>query len=130
MMADYIKREDAINAALEQLPVCLEMDAVESALMELPAADVRPVVYGKWVHLCGDEWLCNACGFVISTEGSWEHPLHDREKFFCEHCGADMREVDDLVEVQDKCDDSCPIHFPGEQPECDPDEFFSAERSE
>lgn len=39
-MAEYIEREDAINAVLEQLPVCFEMGAVESALTELPAADV------------------------------------------------------------------------------------------
>ena len=54
--------------------------------------DVVEVRHGKWKHLSGDEWICNQCGFVLSTEGSWEHPLTECEKYFCEHCGADMRE--------------------------------------
>lgn len=32
------------------------------------AADVAPVVHGRWAHLGGDEWCCSACGFVITTE--------------------------------------------------------------
>ena len=126
MAKEYIEREAVLKEVEPKYRPFLAQ-----RINAIPAADVRPVVYGKWVHLCGDEWLCNACGFVISTEGSWEHPLHDREKFFCEHCGADMREADDLVEVHDECDsDSCPIHFADEQPKYDPDEFFSAERSD
>lgn len=40
----------------------------------IPAADVAPVVHGRWAHLGGDEWCCSACGFVITTEGSWDKP--------------------------------------------------------
>lgn len=50
-------------------------------------ADVRPVAYGEWASLGGDEWCCTNCGHVISTEGSWERPC----KKYCEECGADMR---------------------------------------
>lgn len=53
---------------------------------DAPAADVAPVVHGRWTHLGGDEWCCSACGFVISTEGSWEKPT----KKYCEDCGAKM----------------------------------------
>lgn len=53
---------------------------------EFPAADVAPVVHGQWGHLGGDEWLCTACGFVITTEGSWDKPT----KKYCEDCGAKM----------------------------------------
>lgn len=122
MADDFIKREDAINAVLEQLPVCLEMYAVESALMELPAADVRPVVRGRWLAQDGDTMLsaCSVCGFPC---GAYSFQ-------YCPNCSADMREVDDLVEAQDECDsDSCPIHFKDE-PKYDAAEFFSAERSE
>ena len=87
MMADYIKREDAINAALEQLPVCFEKDAVESAWMELPAADVREVVRGRWLNGYRKQ-LCSICRY--KGVRSWR---------FCPQCGAqmdaDMREVDD-----------------------------------
>ena len=51
-----------------------------------PTADVVPVVYGRWAHLGGDEWCCSACGFVITTEGSWDKPT----KKYCEDCGAKM----------------------------------------
>ena len=49
-------------------------------------SDVAPVVLGRWVHLGGDEWCCSACGFVITTEGSWDKPT----KKYCEDCGAKM----------------------------------------
>lgn len=45
-----------------------------------------PVVHGRWAHLGGDEWYCSACGFVITTEGSWDKPT----KKYCEDCGAMM----------------------------------------
>lgn len=49
-------------------------------------ADVAPVVHTRWGHLGGDEWICPACGFVITTEGSWDKPT----KKYCENCGAKM----------------------------------------
>lgn len=58
----------------------------ENLALKLPAADVAPVVYGRWAHLGGDEWCCSVCGFVITTEGSWVKPA----KKYCEDCGAKM----------------------------------------
>ena len=55
-------------------------------IARFPAADVAPVVHGRWAHLGGDEWCCSACGFVITTEGSWDKPT----KKYCEDCGAKM----------------------------------------
>ena len=49
--------------------------------------------HGEWRHLKGDEWLCSNCGYVVWTEGSWEHPL-ERGKDYCEHCGAHMKGAD------------------------------------
>ena len=59
---------------------------VKTLLLRQPAADVAEVVYARWIHLGGDEWCCSACGFVITTEGSWEKPT----KKYCEDCGAKM----------------------------------------
>ena len=52
---------------------------------------------GKWIHIGGDEWCCDKCGNVITTEGSWEHPIsEERKAYYCNICGADMRgEQDD-----------------------------------
>lgn len=53
--------------------------------------DVSDGKVGKWIHLGGDEWCCSSCGYVISTEGSWEHPI-DTDALYCKHCGAKMEE--------------------------------------
>ena len=62
------------------------MMRVKSMVSTAPTIDTMPVVRGRWVHLGGDEWCCSVCGFVISTEGSWEKPT----KKYCEDCGAKM----------------------------------------
>lgn len=51
-----------------------------------PTVDAVQVVHSQWAHLGGDEWCCSACGFVITTEGSWDKPT----KKYCEDCGARM----------------------------------------
>lgn len=100
-MAEYIERE-ALQAALvrkrcgvankrytEGWNDCLLR--VKSMVSKTPSADVAPVVHGRWAHLGGDEWCCSACGFVITTEGSWDKPT----KKYCEDCGARMDGDDD-----------------------------------
>lgn len=82
-MAEYIERSAAIKAAKHAWAKGLEPSQYIEAL---PAADVAPVVPGRWEHLGGDEWCCSACGFVITTEGSWDKPT----KKYCEDCGAKM----------------------------------------
>ena len=82
-MAEYIERSAAIEAAKHAWAKGLEPSQYIEAL---PAADVAPVVPGRWEHLGGDEWCCSACGFVITTEGSWDKPT----KKYCEDCGAKM----------------------------------------
>lgn len=82
-MAEYIERSAAIKAAKHAWAKGLEPSRYIEAL---PAADVAPVVHGRWAHLGGDEWCCPVCGFVITTEGSWDKPT----KKCCEDCGAKM----------------------------------------
>ena len=61
-----------------------------------PIIDFEPVRHGHWVHLGGAEWCCDKCGFVISTEGSWQHPkAKEAGNDYCKHCGAKMDEVKD-----------------------------------
>lgn len=70
-MAEYIEREaviDLITRRYENPEICTQ------EINSIPDADVAPVVHGRWEHLGGDEWLCTACGFVITTEGSWDKP--------------------------------------------------------
>ncbi|MFR8530232.1 MAG: hypothetical protein ACLVDB_03415 [Anaeromassilibacillus sp.] len=104
-MAEYIELEDATAIIEEkQKELCPvgrygrgyvygtereKYDAWEEildALENLPAADVVPVVHTQWAHIGGDEWCCPVCGFVITTEGSWDKPTQK----YCEDCGAKM----------------------------------------
>ena len=86
-MAEYIKRETAVRAVMAAKWVDGSDGAMAMEIVASPAAaDVAPVVHGWWAHLGGDEWCCFACGFVITTEGSWDKPT----KKYCEDCGAKM----------------------------------------
>lgn len=83
-MAKYIDREEYCEKHCRcSNEYC---DKESCPIWKAPAADVAPVVHGKWIHLGGDEWCCSACGFVITTEGSWDKPT----KKYCEDCGARM----------------------------------------
>lgn len=93
-MAEYIERAAAVKVILrERKPTNSVaqnrmLSIIQRDLLTMCAADVAPVVYGRWVHLGGDEWCCSACGFVITTEGSWDKPT----KKYCEDCGAKMEQ--------------------------------------
>ena len=97
-MADYITKE-SVHTMIRHLTkfawrsptwderrVTVDTDDVHFGVDKIPAADVAPVVHGRWAHLGGDEWCCPVCGFVITTEGSWDKPT----KKYCEDCGAKM----------------------------------------
>lgn len=94
-MAEYIEREalreildgwrDA-HADVDDVHGCGLLEDVICEVDAQTAANVAPVVHGRWEHLGGDEWCCSACGFVLTTEGSWDKPT----KKYCEDCGAKM----------------------------------------
>lgn len=105
---DYIERDEAIITInkyriglRKQGLVILDgaVAEVKKRIDNLPNADVRPVVRGKWEHgreiarkMWGNEtweieyedWHCSACGCVVKDYG------FSRYKF-CPFCGADMR---------------------------------------
>jgi len=102
-MADYIKREDAIDAIREKfftMSMCVSVDECKGmryaqdlcakTVERLPDADVRPVVHGRWVaDGDGYHWTynCSICGW---KDG---YPFNERHNY-CPNCGAKM-------EVQD-----------------------------
>ena len=88
-MSDYISREAGIIALAhrkcgnDEYDIAVQ-DCIET-LKQLPAADARPVVRGrwKWSDDLFETFVCSECGY--DTE--------DRIKQnFCPNCGADMRE--------------------------------------
>ena len=96
-MADYISRE-AVNQIIaaqcgECVDTCLEFDGIlpdcnqcllhgaKKAIESIPAADVRPVVRGKWI-INGWTIRCSECRYDM--------PFSVRN--FCPNCGTDIRE--------------------------------------
>lgn len=102
-MGDYIERMAALNVNFKiptrfcESKLTTARKAVQeyaNEIVKIPAADVRPVVRGKWIDRDDDYygwnmWACSACGeeFVL-TEGTPDM----NEYHFCPNCGADMRE--------------------------------------
>ena len=89
-MAEYIQRSYIRKMAMLEMAYTMETETDAAVVLRMiedaPTADVAPVVHSRWAHIGGDEWCCPVCGFVITTEGSWDRPA----KKYCEDCGAKM----------------------------------------
>jgi hypothetical protein len=88
-MVEYIEREAALEAAKKSH---LYFD-IKPIINAIPAADVRPVVRGKWERMPDNDVFgdihckCSACG-----EDWWQGPGWFRKANFCPNCGAVMEE--------------------------------------
>ena len=84
-MAEYIEREAAIRVASGY---CHPAN-IAKELSKLPAADVAPMVRGRWVEFETDTPPrrngCSECGYITNP---WLAHVYN----FCPNCGADMRE--------------------------------------
>ena len=76
-MAEYIERE----AAIASLPVAWK--SAVNALRNMPAADVVPVVHGRWITYAGKD-TCSRC-----HAPALEADAHLRF-YYCPNCGAKM----------------------------------------
>ena len=89
MADEYIRREDALRAVQRQRganrsPAQNEMlNRIKTDIIRAPAADVAPVVHGKW----GDNGIagsmlvkCSVCGFDCGANSF----------SYCPNCGAKM----------------------------------------
>ena len=101
-MAEYISRKAAIAYIREQSEECqkafeelggesgIYADAYNDLAEDfysIPAADVAPVVHGRWLHEKTKggfhSWRCSRCGrgLYVNPEGI---------DLYCYHCGAKM----------------------------------------
>ena len=85
-MAEYIKRDKAINAVFEAFA---DGRSVYIALETVPAADVAPVVRGRWDDkTVAFFFKCSECGCCV---GHRHDVFLDRGKLnYCPNCGAKM----------------------------------------
>ena len=82
-MAEYIERDaviDLITRRYENPEICTQ------EINGIPAADVAPVVHGRWVSVAGKrDRICSRC---LHNE-PYKNADDDAEVFeFCPHCGA------------------------------------------
>ena len=86
-MAEYINREAAIRALLNDAPeqVSYSREDAADCIRYMDAADVAPVVHGRWETNSDrpDSLICSICkcGFDM-----WKHDPHN----YCPKCGARM----------------------------------------
>lgn len=81
-MNDYISREAALSAQDKSM----NLKEMRERLKRIPAADVAPVVHGKWLYLYDGNYKCSNCGVWYSTDETPE----EAGLSYCPNCGAKM----------------------------------------
>ena len=102
-MAEYIKREYAVDAVLDVYydtpDIDLSGEKFEAAILKIQAADVAPVRHGRWIGCNGEivDWdennpgcprhscFCSICKSWLTA--SDEFPVI---AYFCPNCGTKM----------------------------------------
>ena len=91
-MAEYIDKEAALSLVKPDTPddekaavtIVTAKKLVRSIIQRAPAADVAPVVHGRW--LCGDYYdigdVCSEC--------DWDSQMTHPSYRYCPNCGAKM----------------------------------------
>lgn len=86
-MAEYIEREVAIQYLKKHKPLFDPkarpvFDVTRHLVSQVPAADVVPVVHGRWKCNYWDNYECSICGV--------QHNLYVGRTKYCHNCGARM----------------------------------------
>lgn len=92
MIKEYIEREALIELIENNSETkfdwseCVDIDVLRPAILDIPAADVAPVVHGEWIpivnHFHGKpdgRYYCSECHRVETMKG-----------IYCRLCGARM----------------------------------------
>ena len=105
-MAEYIEREDAIRVVNGQSSLTMTRSGLIDSISKLPAADVAPVVHGRWEWFeewysstpdhpmeCKDYgWRCGECKTALEdmVGGCWDDSYDEPKLNYCPNCGAKM----------------------------------------
>ena len=102
-MTEYIEKNKAIKELYEvydyEFPTAsggfdeYARMIVPNTIKNMPAADVAPVVHGRWIHKGNSQvWECSRCGRGINNNP-------EGIDLYCYHCGAQMDEKEDNHET-------------------------------
>lgn len=88
-MKEYIDREEALLAIKQAFE---KGEGPSLYIKSIPAADVAPVVHGRWIwHEQDFEYECSACKCrfnYFNTYGIFDHSFENGD--YCPNCGAKM----------------------------------------
>lgn len=91
-MAEYIERETAIEAIISEPTDAHYPSWYTEKIMQIPAADVAPVVHGKWL-----EWYPGDCALIMTGEEMLYQCSNCWAKYpdvegcrYCHNCGKIM----------------------------------------
>lgn len=93
-MSDYISRDELLElyAPDPAIPnfdsLKLTVAVARQNVLDMPAADVAPVRYGRWIHDINNRYGCSECM-------GRETMSHTNLKPYCPNCGARMDKEDE-----------------------------------
>lgn len=82
-MAEYIEREAAIRVVNGQSSFTMTRSSLIDSIGKLPAADVVPVVHGRWVEYQIPPIIC-------CSNCDWATGIEEKNFQHCPNCGAKM----------------------------------------
>ena len=95
MPDEYISREAALMKLMQDGCSAKNLQSIS----DIPAADVAPVVHGRWIEqedpMLDVYYICSVCkeAFYIETTGYTENDMFLYT--YCPNCGAKMDEEED-----------------------------------
>ena len=99
-MAEYIDRAAAVKSVLRMrrpensVAQNRMLSIIQMDMLKLPAADVVPVVRGRWEKEPSSYWRWTSSGAVAVTRTTYRCGLCGRgtavKSNYCPHCGAKM----------------------------------------
>lgn len=95
-MAEYIKRESAIEAIMSDPPDAHYQSWYAEKIKAIPAADVAPVRYGRWIepsrlYYGAKQYECSIC----YSDTFWKKHSISEKYPHCPNCGCRMDGGDD-----------------------------------
>ena len=89
-MAEYIDREVALMKLMQDGCSAKNLQSIS----DMPAADVAPVMHGRWIKESDGGTRCSVCNKrVRNVTGGWYEPVDLSDMPYCPKCGAKMDET-------------------------------------
>lgn len=86
-MAEYIEREALKEKFWGACKNCLSEDDIADLIDDVPAANVAPVVHGRWENNKNEYPECTNCRYMPAYDSALDDIYYSP---YCPNCGAKM----------------------------------------